>query len=380
MKTTGCKITILVVLCVLLVGGLLLAGPGGPVGRGGRQGAAFGPGRGNRGGPETGPPRPLMRAGRRPMLGERGGVERGMMLARALRSLDLTEEQKEQVKGILEAAKDKREATREALADATKRLHTAVTEGADETAIREAAANLGKAIGDQAVLRASTMASIKEVLTDEQREQLEKMKERVEKFREKMKDPEFRARLGGARTRGGVLQRGRRPGGLGAGPGGPRSGFGGPGRDFAWAGRGLSLGQGRGFGGPSRGPSEPGMGFGGPGRRPGMGFGEPGIGPGGPGQGFGGPSRGPGEPGMGRGGPERGPGMGFGEPARGPSMGFGGPGRGPGVPGRGAGVGPGGGLGIDRLIERVDTNGDGTLTAEELEAFKEKMKDRPSRW
>jgi Spy/CpxP family protein refolding chaperone len=344
MKTTRCKTAILVVLCVLLVGGLLLAGPGGPVGRGGRQGAAFGPGPGNRRGPETGPPRPLMWAGRRPMLGERRGVERGMMLARVLRSLDLTDEQKEQVKGILEAAKDKTQAAREALADATKRLHTAVTEGADEAAIREAAANLGKAIGDQAVLRASTMASIKEVLTDEQREQLEKMKERVEKFGEKMKQPGFRGRLGGARMRGDVLQRGRRPGGLGAGPGGPSRGPGEPGM---------------GLGGPAR---ELGMGLGGPARGPGMGFNELGIGPRGPG--------------IGRGGPERGPGMGFGEPDIGPGV----PGRGPGVPGRGIGVGPGGGLGIDRLIERVDTNGDGTLTAEELEAFKEKIREQASRW
>jgi len=69
-----------------------------------------------------------------------------------------------------------------------------------------------------------------------------------------------------------------------------------------------------------------------------------------------------------------------GEPGRGPGAG---PGRGPGAgrgggPGRGPGVGPaGGGSGIDRLIDMVDTDGDGTLTAEELESFKEKMKDRP---
>jgi hypothetical protein len=40
------------------------------------------------------------------------------------------------------------------------------------------------------------------------------------------------------------------------------------------------------------------------------------------------------------------------------------------------GPGPGGGPGIDRLIDMVDADGDGTLTAEELKAFKEKMKDR----
>jgi hypothetical protein len=176
---------------------------------------------------------------------------------RGLYRLDLTEEQRELIGDILEAGRDACEAGREAVANATKALHTAVTEGADETAIREAAAGLGTVLGDQAVLKAGTIASVKEVLTEEQIGQLQEMK-----------DAEPGERLGGAGTWGGGFRGGRFP--------------------------------------------------------------HP-------------------------------------------------PGRGPGGPGRGPGMGPGAGLGIDRLIDNVDTDGDGTLTAEELEAFKENMKGRPRR-
>ncbi|MGD8500315.1 MAG: hypothetical protein PVJ86_06690, partial [Phycisphaerales bacterium] len=171
--------------------------------------------------------------------------------------LDLTEEQRELIGDILEAGRDACEAGREAVADAAEALHTAVTEGADEAIIREAATNLGTALGDQAVLKASTIASVKEVLTEEQLQQLQEMK-----------DAEPGEGLGGAGRWGGGFGRGR----------------------FHCS-----------------------------------------------------------------------------------------PGRGPGGPGRGAGMGLGAGFGLDRLIENVDTDGDGTLTAEELEAFKESMKARP-RW
>jgi Spy/CpxP family protein refolding chaperone len=176
---------------------------------------------------------------------------------RGLHRLDLTEEQRELIRDILQAGRDACEAGREAVANATKALHTAVTEGADEAIIREAATNLGTALGDQAVLRASTITLVKEILTEEQLEQLQQMKA-----------PKLRERLGGAGTWGGGSGRGRFPCPLGRGPGGP---------------------------------------------------------------------------------------------------------------GRGPGMGPGAGLGIDRLIDNVDTDGDGTLTAEELEAFKENMKGRPGR-
>ena len=54
----------------------------------------------------------------------------------------------------------------------------AVNSGADEQTIRAAAAELGNAIGDKAVLEASSMAEIKNILTEEQFEKWEHIKSR----------------------------------------------------------------------------------------------------------------------------------------------------------------------------------------------------------
>ena len=229
-------------------------------GRGGRRGAGFGA----YGGPERGFFGPPMGYGR----GHMSGQYHGQGIARALRGLDLTEQQRESIRNILESARETSESEREAVENARKALHTAVAEGADETAIREAASNLGKAIGDRAVSRAATMTSIKEVLTEEQLEQLQKMK-----------SSESRDDLNGAGIQRRQMRSGNQPG--------------------------L---QGRGFGRPGRGAGRLGMG--------------------------------------------------------------------PAWQGRDRGPGPRPGFGIDRLIEQVDTNGDGTLTAEEIQAFKEQIEDQ----
>ena len=71
-----------------------------------------------------------------------------------------------------------------------------------------------------------------------------------------------------------------------------------------------------------------------------------------------------------------GPGRDMGRFGRGPERGARGFVEGSGRQGRGSGEGPRAGLRIERLIEQVDTNDDGTLTVEELEAFREKMEDR----
>jgi hypothetical protein len=44
--------------------------------------------------------------------------------------------------------------------------------------------------------------------------------------------------------------------------------------------------------------------------------------------------------------------------------------------GRGSGEGPRAETRIDRLIEQVDTNNDGTLTAEELETFRKNVEEK----
>ena len=284
MNRTGYKKAMVFVMVVMFLSGQALAAGGG---RGRMRGYGFGPGAYD--GPEKDSFRSPMAYGRGPMAGRHNGPG----IARALRRLDLTEQQRESVRNILESARDKTEPGREAIAEATKALHTAVAENAGETAIREAAANIGKVIGDQAVSRAATMASIKEVLTEEQLGKLQKMK-----------DSESRDDLDRAEVRGRGLQRRNQRSVSGRGYDRPGRGAGRFGRNFERPDRGA--------GRLSRDPDRQGRGFG----------------------------------------------------------------EGPGRQGRGSGEGPRAGLRIDRLIEQVDTNNDGTLTAEELEAFKENVEDQ----
>ena len=66
-----------------------------------------------------------------------------------------------------------------------QRLHDAVyADVPDETAINEAAVNLGLTIGDQAVLRRIIMDEVKAVLTPEQIERWEEMKSHRRGMRE----------------------------------------------------------------------------------------------------------------------------------------------------------------------------------------------------
>ncbi len=93
-----------------------------------------------------------------------------------VRRLDLTDEQSEQIKETVKANKEKIQAAQKAVAEARKALNETVAKGADEAAIRDAATAVGKALGDAAVLRANTTASVKAILTDEQRTKLDELR------------------------------------------------------------------------------------------------------------------------------------------------------------------------------------------------------------
>jgi Spy/CpxP family protein refolding chaperone len=93
-----------------------------------------------------------------------------------MRELDLTDAQREKIEGIVEARQEKVDAARRTLAKAHKTLAKATQGDANEAAIRGAAAALGTAIGDEAVLRVAILKEIKAVLTAEQLAQLETLK------------------------------------------------------------------------------------------------------------------------------------------------------------------------------------------------------------
>ena len=164
------------------------------------------------GNPRMGRPRDLMGAQGR---GRRGLAGRGAGELAMLRRLDLSDEQREAVKEIVESYREQLADAREAKAEAQKALHEAVTGGAGEDAIRSSAADIGVAIGNEAVLRAAMLEDIKAELTEEQLAELEQIKERMQ---ERMEDRRQLREEGGQgarprqgrRSRGGNFD-GRRP-------------------------------------------------------------------------------------------------------------------------------------------------------------------------
>ena len=249
-------------------------------------------------------------SGRRGMAGQPGFPG---MLDRITHQLDLTDEQAERIHGIAEEGRQEAKV----VADAREAFHKAVADGTEEEQIRSAAEALGKALGDQAVLRAKTLASVREVLSEEQRDQL------------KGQVGPFRGGPGRRESRDGMRPgQGNRPRRMGnPGPRGPWQGERGPAR---WSqdrpGAAGRRGRGAQLRGTMRGRRQRDMNW----------------------DQVSSPAPGP----------WRADRMPWSD--QGPQVGR----RGPG--GRG-GRGP---LPIDRMFERADTNDDGALDKEEIEAFR----------
>lgn len=192
MKKTA-TLALISTLIVLLIGSQVWGqwGQGsqqGPARRGRHMGGPQGQFRGGPQGRFQGGPQGRMQRG--PQRGQRGpgGPGRGPAILRVLHQLELTEEQREEVKTIMTDHKEAAKTTHQALRDAQIVLHEAVVDGAGEEVIRSAAADVGTAMADQAVGQSALVTSIKEVLTEEQLTKLaemrEEMKERMEKGRE----------------------------------------------------------------------------------------------------------------------------------------------------------------------------------------------------
>ena len=130
--------------------------------------------------------------GRRGFRGHRGGGGHGS--ARAfLRELDLTNEQREQLRALREQGTGRE--TGERLMELRRALNEAVESGADEGTLRQLAYDMGMAEGDAAVERSRVYAQMMQILTPEQREELEELKaERKQKMEERRQRFEERRR------------------------------------------------------------------------------------------------------------------------------------------------------------------------------------------
>ena len=118
------------------------------------------------------------------------GMHRGrrdfgrMAHRRALRQIDLSDQQRAQLKEILEAEREGMWEQRQALAERRRALHEAVRSGAEEWELREMATELGLATGDLAVKQAAVHGQIEAILTDEQRQRLGELRTEMQERQE----------------------------------------------------------------------------------------------------------------------------------------------------------------------------------------------------
>jgi Spy/CpxP family protein refolding chaperone len=99
-----------------------------------------------------------------------------------LRELDLSEDQRERIRALMDEVHAS--GAPERLRGARESLHEAIESGADEATLRQKASALGEAEGDVAVEWARTRTNVLEVLTEEQRAELEEMKKDAREQRE----------------------------------------------------------------------------------------------------------------------------------------------------------------------------------------------------
>jgi protein CpxP len=120
--------------------------------------------------------------------GRFGGPGRGMgpggpggLQMMALRRLDLTDAQKEQVKGILDSHKAENKAIGDRARTAHQALQAAIASGVfDEATVRARAADVATADADAAVAQARGFSEIYQILTTEQQTTLKEMQARMQ--------------------------------------------------------------------------------------------------------------------------------------------------------------------------------------------------------
>ena len=121
-----------------------------------------------------------------PSLAADGAVPaspRGRISQRIAQKLNLTDDQKAQIKAVLSSEKDVLMPLLGRLHDARKALCAAIhASDANETSVRAAAAKVAAVEGDLAVERMKIYGKIAPLLTDEQRRQIADFEQRADNF------------------------------------------------------------------------------------------------------------------------------------------------------------------------------------------------------
>jgi Spy/CpxP family protein refolding chaperone len=108
-------------------------------------------------------------------MGKGKGMDCGMMF----QQLNLTDQQQEQVKAVMDKHQSEMQGFNEKIDAARKAVHEAVhTDTFNETAIRDAHKTLATEMENMAVLRGKIFAEIRPILTPEQLTQVKEMRDR----------------------------------------------------------------------------------------------------------------------------------------------------------------------------------------------------------
>jgi Spy/CpxP family protein refolding chaperone len=108
---------------------------------------------------------------------------RGQFLKRIAEKLNLTDDQKSQIKTILSGEKTTLQTLLAQLHDARKNMRTAIqVADANETSVRAASAKVAAVEADLAVERMKLYGKIAPVLTDEQRQKISDFTQRADDF------------------------------------------------------------------------------------------------------------------------------------------------------------------------------------------------------
>lgn len=108
---------------------------------------------------------------------------RGQLLRRIAEKLNLTADQKAQIKSVLSGEKDTLAPLLGQLHEARTNLRAAIrASNANETSVRAAAAKVAGAEADLAVERMKLYGKIAPILTEAQRQQLSEMQQRADAF------------------------------------------------------------------------------------------------------------------------------------------------------------------------------------------------------
>jgi Spy/CpxP family protein refolding chaperone len=113
--------------------------------------------------------------------GARSGGDHALrVFARIARALDVSDDQKAEIKNVLKSHASEIEAQMRAGSSARRALHDAViTRPSDEDAIRSLAEELGRVQGDGAVLFARIRTEIDPILTSEQKQKIRSFRDHL---------------------------------------------------------------------------------------------------------------------------------------------------------------------------------------------------------